>query len=532
MKKIDNTKTVERFAVAYCRVSSEEQILNFSISNQIEACKKEAAARGYTLIDSNIFIDPGFSATTTKRPALIKMLAACQNKKNRISAVITYKIDRLSRDTADYLGMRKVLGSAGVKVISCTEPIDDSPASEFIETILAAAGRYDNQIKIERIKAGIIQRLKSGLHNKAPFGYLNRTIDGKKLVVVDERLAPLVRDAFLEMNRGTYTLDGIAKYLNGQLLLLNHPYRFYRQQVSRLFTNKTYIGYAVSKKHGDFKSDKIPSLVDESIFYRVRALLMGRNEHPVLHQKIRPEFPLRGLVLCITCNSPLTGGYCKSRSGKYYGYYFCKLHAKPALSVDKLDKAMVRLMQKLTPDPLLKRLCIDEIKKRYNDKYLLHIRQEDRMKMTIAELKKQQVEIAKKNAKGTIRDDVAQKAIEDIENEIISFQTIKSESRLAQLDIEVLAKFMESFLSDMSLFYRGEYPVELKRVLIGSIFPKKLYFRNNEFEPVEIEPAFNLKRGDKHIPILLGAPGDSQFEPIIEKWEALRQVYTHYFASA
>ena len=47
-------------AVIYLRVSSEEQVDNFSLSTQEDICRKEAEKRGYEIIE--IFEEKGRSA--------------------------------------------------------------------------------------------------------------------------------------------------------------------------------------------------------------------------------------------------------------------------------------------------------------------------------------------------------------------------------------------------------------------------------------------------------------------------------------
>jgi len=308
-----------KYAVAYLRKSTEEQS-TFSIASQKEYCQREAVAQGYILPEDHIFIDDGFSAKTTNRPALIKMLDLCQRKKENIHAVIIYKIDRLCRDTSDYLGIRKLLATKGIKIISCTEPTDESPAGEFIETILAAAARYDNAVKSERVSANIIQRIKSGLpHGKAKIGYLNQTTpDNKKIIVKDPNVFPLIQRAWQEMEKGTHSLESIAKLLNtwgASTKKGTRRYKLTKQQVARIFADKTYCGYAISKRNRlEIKSDKVPQMITEDTYYKVRSIILGRNSAPSLYQKIRPEFPLRGFLICPECHQTLRAGFSKGRS--------------------------------------------------------------------------------------------------------------------------------------------------------------------------------------------------------------------------
>ena len=59
-------------AAIYARVSTEEQVHNFSIENQLERLRKYCKDRDYNIVEE--FIDPGFSGTTLNRPALTKLL--------------------------------------------------------------------------------------------------------------------------------------------------------------------------------------------------------------------------------------------------------------------------------------------------------------------------------------------------------------------------------------------------------------------------------------------------------------------------
>ncbi len=67
-------------AVLYLRVSTEEQVDNFSLGTQEEICRKEAEKRGYQVIE--MFREEGRSAKSiTGRPVLIQLLEYCRRHK-------------------------------------------------------------------------------------------------------------------------------------------------------------------------------------------------------------------------------------------------------------------------------------------------------------------------------------------------------------------------------------------------------------------------------------------------------------------
>jgi site-specific DNA recombinase len=486
MQISDTNKVMEKIACAYVRISTEEQS-TFSISQQIEAVTRKAQSLNYTLSENNIFVDEGFSAKNTNRPALIKMLSECSNKKSRITLCIAYKIDRLARETVDYLGMRKLLAAHGVKIQSVTEPTDDSPAGEFIETILAATAKYDNMIKAERVKANILQRMKSGLpHGKAKIGYLNFTRpDNKRVIIKDPVRFDEIKEAWRLMETGAYTYDAIAKYLNSRNITTkkgNKSYKLTKQQAQRIFSDKTYCGYVISKMHGiELRSDQVPQMISEDTYFNVQYIVTGRRKVSGIYQYLRPEFPLRRFIRCPVCNEPLYAGFSKGKK-KYYGYYFCKTPGHITVSDEKVDTLFLDLLKTLTPTPMFRQDFLDEVKRKWNNQYMDFMKQHANVQTDIDTLKDLKHKIARKNLDGVYSDEFTKEQLEKVEIEILAIKTLQSESNLARLDIEILAAFMDGFLADLSKAFIEAKGLVNKRELVCSIFPNGVTYKNSRLE--------------------------------------------------
>src|SRR5579859_4041162 len=141
-------------AVIYLRVSTEEQVDNFSLGTQEEICKKEAIRRGFEIV--KIFREEGRSAKTISgRPVLIEMLEFCRKNKKQLSAVFVYRLDRISRQTADFLAIRSSLTAHQIELLSASEPTGNSPTEKFVELMLAGAAQMDNDVRSERTKNGL-----------------------------------------------------------------------------------------------------------------------------------------------------------------------------------------------------------------------------------------------------------------------------------------------------------------------------------------------------------------------------------------
>src|SRR5581483_3949817 len=110
-------------AYVYLRVSSEEQVSNFSLDNQQDYCLREAGRQEYEII--KVYREEGVSAKTLNRPQLLQLLEDCRKNQKTVSAIFIYKIDRISRDTYDFLVIKRKLAEYGIRIISVTEPVED-----------------------------------------------------------------------------------------------------------------------------------------------------------------------------------------------------------------------------------------------------------------------------------------------------------------------------------------------------------------------------------------------------------------------
>jgi len=83
----------------YVRVSTDNQLENYSIDEQVERIQSYCKAKGWMLL--KVYTDGGFSGGNTERPALQQMISEIE--RGKIDAVVVYKLDRLSRSQKDTL---------------------------------------------------------------------------------------------------------------------------------------------------------------------------------------------------------------------------------------------------------------------------------------------------------------------------------------------------------------------------------------------------------------------------------------------
>src|SRR3989344_7230707 len=226
-------------AVIYIRVSSEEQVENFSLKTQEEICRRDAKYKGYEV--AQVFREEGRSAKNSiGRPVLLQMIDFCRKNKKEVKGVFVYRLDRLSRQTADYLALRKRFYEMGISLNSASEPTGNSPTEKLLETVLASFAQHDNDVRSERTKNGMRARFLSGkVTNHVPLGYLNQNGYALK----DPKTFDALKKGWDLMATGTKSLKEMSKIMKDWGLNYRH------QTLQRIFRNKFYMGLLTSEKY-------------------------------------------------------------------------------------------------------------------------------------------------------------------------------------------------------------------------------------------------------------------------------------------
>lgn len=483
-------------AIIYLRVSTEEQVDNFSLDTQEDICRKEAEKRGYEVIE--VFREEGRSAKTILgRPVLISLLEYARKNKNRIHAAFVYRIDRISRVTSDYLAIRKKLAEHGVTVISATEPTGDGPTEKLVETILAGFAQLDNDIRSERAKNGLRARFLSGMivTGQTPLGYAVQA----SFAVKDPETWDLMVKAWDLMATGTKSLSEMTRVMNEWGLREKRSGKIYLLRVTRvnvLFRNKFYMGMLTSKTYKEeIKGQHVP-MITEQQFYKVQAILDGRNVNKIALSRrnfSNPEFPLRRVIKCDKCGIGLTGGWSKGRHARY-AYYRCAGKCTGvSIKVDTLEDNLIQLLKDITPKQECLNLFISFLYKTYNERLSRLQKIKNNSDDEIDRLKALRKLLVEKNISGIYSDEIFKEQSEMIEDKMIKAQIAKEDATLDKYNVDAVTSFMKTFLADLGETYKRSSLSQIK-VLIGSIFPLGVAWNSNGTLNHTISPLYQAIR--------------------------------------
>ena len=320
-------------AAIYARVSSEEQVQNFSIENQIDQLRRYCRQRNYEVVGE--YVDPGFSGTTLDRPALLKLLEAAKSK--LFEVVLVYKLDRLFRSNRHMYNTLADWEELGISLVSITEPFDTTTTMGKAYLGMASTfAEWERNTFIERSRDGLRKAIEKGFYSGGIVAYGYRLNPDTKRLEIDEQEAEVVRNIFhwlIEEGISCYT---IAQRLNA----FGIPTRYARDErgvkgkttasiwrpgrVYNMLRNTMYKGKWIYGKRGKKKQlieADCPAIIEGSTFEQAQARLKENNLWA--DRNHRRQYLLQGLIKCDLCGHSYTGYYSHSTSNGELRYYRC-----------------------------------------------------------------------------------------------------------------------------------------------------------------------------------------------------------------
>lgn len=298
--------------VCYSRVSTENQLENYSISEQTDRLNAYCKAKGWKVVRH--YSDPGFSGGNTNRPGLRQMLSDLE--KGLAKAVVVYKLDRLSRSQKDTLTLiEDEFLSRKIDFVSVLENFDTStPFGRAMIGLLSVFAQLEKDQITERFRMGRIGRAKAGLFHggpTAPTGY--DYINGQ--LIPNEYVAIQVREA--------YDLILAGRSINATQRILHSQYGGWPSapMLLNVLRNPVYVGKVTFQ--GKQYDGKHTPIVDKEIWSAVQNLLNSadREDSKTVAQKnpFRANYLLSSLLFCARCGA---------RYSANHGFYKCYSRAK------------------------------------------------------------------------------------------------------------------------------------------------------------------------------------------------------------
>ena len=274
-------------AALYMRVSTDAQFEEgYSIEQQKEML--EAYCKAKRIEEYECYIDPGFSGSNIERPAMQNLIRDI--REGRITHVLVYKLDRLSRSQKDTLYLiEDVFNTHDVTFTSLNENFDTStPTGKAMLGMMSVFAQLERETIRERTRMGMLDRLKEGYWPggaRTPFGY---DYDSAQGTLVPNADAARVERCF-ELLIAGYSPDNIARMLGFK----------YDNTVRNILGRKTYLG--LIEYNGVCYPGRHAPLVSEETFARAQRILDQR----AARREWTSQYLLTGLLVCGRCGAKM-----------------------------------------------------------------------------------------------------------------------------------------------------------------------------------------------------------------------------------
>lgn len=311
--------------VIYARYSSDMQ-REESIDAQIRYCKEEIA-RNPNMVLVGVYYDEALSAKDNieKRDDFQAMIKDGM-KKDKFDAILVHKFNRFARNTYDSAVYKHKLREVGIKVLSASQKIDDSPEGRMMESVIEAMDEYYSENLGLEVKKGLRENAYIGKHlgGPAPLGYY---VDEEGKYREDKKTSYLIRTMF-DMYLQGFGMQAIALELNRKGYRTPRGKMFSTKAISAILRNEKYTGTFKADVAGEhFRIDNNhDALITPMAYQKAMEIRKKQNSKPRIGSK--HLYSLTGKMHCAICGAKYCGGgMSKSRivNGVKKGvvYYIC-----------------------------------------------------------------------------------------------------------------------------------------------------------------------------------------------------------------
>ena len=256
----------------YARVSTEDQAREgYSLDAQIEMLRAYCESEEFQITKE--YVEDGYSGRDTKRPAYRRMM----EELDEWDILIVIKMDRIHRNSMNFMGMMEFLEKNDKKFASSTESLDTSNAlGRFVVDMIQRIAQLESEQIGERTYMGMKEKAESAdgiMGFTSPFGY---QIEEDWLIADDDEL-PVVERMF-EMYLEGMTMDGICYILNREGLRSRKGNLWNKFNLRTILHNPVYAGYM--RWDGILIPHNAEKAVSPEGFNEVQEIMLSRVKDP------------------------------------------------------------------------------------------------------------------------------------------------------------------------------------------------------------------------------------------------------------
>ncbi len=472
-------------AILYTRVSTDEQNNGYSPADQKERLYKYAEQNNIEVIG---FYHDDESGKTFNRPQWINIMNYLKKNSSSVDLIIFIKWDRFSRNVSEAYITINALQKYGVEPQAIEQPLDfEIPEQKIMLAIYLAAPEVDNDRRALNVFHGMRRAKKEGRWlGHSPKGYINTRDAINKPIIIPEggKDEAIIKKAFEEFAKGLFNIEELRKSLVKEGLKLS------KNAFASMFRNKAYIGKIFLPAYKDEPAQWVDgiheAIISDELFYDVQDVFLGRKKNfPNKIQTVRDELPLRGYLECPRCARPLTGSASTGRSGDKFYYYHCSKGCKERIKAVETNDVFANKLKTLRVNEPSIELLMKSLKARLKSKTGYN---KSELENTVKDIEKNKVRL--KNAQvlmldGELNPTEYKELKAKLEEDMIRLTIEENKLRLNTASYDKLIDSCKNVVVNLDIAY-NKAEASLKQRIIGSIFPEKFQFVNNEVRTAKV----------------------------------------------
>ncbi len=343
-----------------------------SLDDQVSVMKNIAK-----LADANLIDEPLQEAKSAKKPFARPMFEQLLQdiEDGKVDGIVTWKLDRLSRNPTDSGRIQQLLQDGKLKHILTADKSYYPEDNAIVFSVEAGmSNQYIRELAINTKRGMASKAEKGGKNGVPPIGYLNDVIN--KVIVTDSDRFELVRILWDKMLTETYSIAEITRYADEELHLTmpirgktgGKPMAY--SSVCAMFKNPFYYG-KIRFNGKIFQGTHMPMITEEE-FEKVQRIIDPK--HTTRPKDPGTNFMLRNLFHCGECGFAITAErkyktIKATGERKSYTYYHCTGKNKRVkcsqphshVSEDNLVSQIKERLSKFTIDPDFYKLAIEAL---------------------------------------------------------------------------------------------------------------------------------------------------------------------------
>lgn len=300
-------------AIAFCRVSTDEQLKNGSLTRQ-ERSVIRTAAELEVEIPKEYWWSGSVSSkrgTNLERTDLKEALAVCSKDKT-IKYAIVDEPDRFMRSINEAMYFEVLFQKLGVRVWYASDPDlnKDDMSSKLLKFLEYFKAEGSNEERQKKSIMGHLDALKEGRWTFQPkTGYRKGLISG--VPEIDSTRGPLLQEAMLSIIEYRATPTEALKWLNTTDFVKNRP-KYKMDKFRKVCTDPFYAGVVWMDKQVKYTNENglHQPLLTMDQHHRLLAIFDKKIKNQDGPRKNgNPRYPLSNLISCDKCRNERYGRY-------------------------------------------------------------------------------------------------------------------------------------------------------------------------------------------------------------------------------